>query len=381
MANEMDKLQAELDALVKSTKVGVSEDVEQAIKPKAKAKKPRTWLSADKDSAVGRVIGQDGGSYHIMPSASQIYHPKFRMAEFLVTRFRHCGGQGPTSSGKTYMFMQIGCQRGFDVYLFQCHERVVAEELRGSRGLEFKADGSGGTRFDYGIATMSLLAAAGRDKICADPGARKMAKVAGQSLNAAAAGRKVMLLVDEITLVQPGVQALLNGLLDATGYLTIPETGERVLRPKTWVFCCTCNPGYLGNRELQEALKDRLVMFDMQVDEKTEAQIIIETSQKWDLDPVTDMGLNCLQLIAAETRKLRKENSLPYDLGTRTLLQIEEIAQFMALVDNKGKMTSNVYYRAMQEVLMPKVGDPNVWESEIEGLDRAIQVGLSGISG
>ncbi|MGO1989806.1 AAA family ATPase, partial [Mammaliicoccus vitulinus] len=69
--------------------------------------------------------------------------------------------------------------------------------------------------------------------------------------------------IDEINMAKPETLPILNGVLDFRRALTNPFTGEVVQAKEGFSVIAAINVGYIGTLPMNEALKNRFVVLDI----------------------------------------------------------------------------------------------------------------------
>jgi len=228
---------------------------------------------------------------------------------------------GPAATGKTTAVRQLAEGCGATLYVQQAYRTLQVEDIRGTRGLK---DGS--TQFEPGTLTKSLLDDHG------------------------------YYFIDELNMAEGGILSLLNNLLDGSGEITIPETGERIVRKPSWRFFAACNSGYHATQELNQALVSRCVLIECEeFPPNVESEILRRN--------LPSLGDNADQiaLIAVAVREARANGDHNFDMCLRTCHQLAE--EFLHSGDLR---------EAFRLVVLPKIGDPLTFGAEREGLTRAV---------
>jgi len=230
---------------------------------------------------------------------------------------------GPAATGKTTAVKLLAKQREAVAYTQQCYRTLSVEEVRGTRGLNEK-----GTTFEPGPLTRSLL----------DPNG--------------------WYFLDEINMADPGILSLLNNLLDGTGVVTIPETGQVIPRSPNWRFFGAFNPGYVATSELNQALKSRCQVIECDfLPMEIEARLIAEKYSAMPKDTVAVVN------VAAAVRAARCNGDHDFDMCLRTCFQLWEVWQEIGDP-----------LEAFRQVVLPKIGDEGAFGPVREGLLRAVEM-------
>lgn len=228
---------------------------------------------------------------------------------------------GPAATGKTTAVRQLAEECGATLYVQQAYRTLQVEDIRGTRGLK---DGS--TQFEPGTLTKSLLDDHG------------------------------FYFLDELNMADAGILSLLNNLLDGSGEITIPETGDKIVRKNTWRFAAAINSGYVGTQELNQALVSRCVLIECEEFPPNVESEILRRS-------LPSLGDNADQiaLIAMAVREARANGDHNFDMCLRTCHQLAE-----------EYLYSGDLREAFRLIVLPKIGDPLTFGAEREGLIRAV---------
>lgn len=228
---------------------------------------------------------------------------------------------GPAATGKTTAVRQLSEECGAKLYVQQAYRSLQVEDIRGTRGLK-----NGSTQFEPGTLTKSLLDDHG------------------------------FYFLDEMNMADPGILSLLNNLLDGAGEITIPETGDRIVRKDSWRFFAACNAGYFATQELNQALVSRCVLIECDgFTPDVESEILRRNL------PTLGDHADEIVLIANAVREARANGDHNFDMCLRTSLQLA--TEFLHSGDLR---------EAFRVIVLPKIGDPLNFASERDGLTRAI---------
>jgi hypothetical protein len=234
--------------------------------------------------------------------------------------------QGVAASGKTYSVHQLADEAAMNLWPQQVYTSLPVEDIRGTRGLNEK-----GTTFEPGTLVRSLQ----------DP--------------------RGWYLMDEVNLGDPGIISLLNNLLDGSGFVSIPETGQKVHRPDHWRFFGTLNPGYVATRELSQALKSRCVVIDCDYfPPDIEAELIRRVCPG--LGDKTRVVVDICHII----RRSRDSGEHDFDMCLRTAWQLA------TRWDETGDLLNS-----LRQIVLPKIGDRFMCGPVREGLYQAVELLLS----
>lgn len=183
---------------------------------------------------------------------------------------------GPAGSGKTHTVVQVGQSLGLDVYSISVNEQTTKTDFLG-----------------YYDATSHLIRTAFRE----------------------AYEHGGMFILDEIDAANPNVLTVLNSAL-SNDFMTFPD--GLVHRNKRFYCVCTANTTgdevnvqYVGRNVLDAATLDRFIRVFFDYDDALENKLLTEEAKA----------------IRNVVRRHIKDNGLNDILSTRTLKQIDKLAQ------------------------------------------------------
>ncbi|OES45714.1 ATP-binding protein [Domibacillus iocasae] len=139
--------------------------------------------------------------------------------------------KGPTGSGKTKLSESLAAYFGQPVHSINCSVDLDAEAMLGFKTI---VETDGKTHIDF---------------------------VEGPVIQAMKNGH--LLYIDEINMAKPETLPILNGVLDYRRQITNPFTGEVVQAQPTFSVIAAVNEGYAGTAPMNEALKNRFIIFDI----------------------------------------------------------------------------------------------------------------------
>lgn len=139
--------------------------------------------------------------------------------------------KGPTGSGKTKLAESLAAQFGQPVHSINCSVDLDAEAMLGFKTIVEK---DGQTQIEF---------------------------VEGPVIQAMKNGH--LLYIDEINMAKPETLPILNGVLDYRRQFTNPFTGEVVTAKPSFTVMAAVNEGYAGTAPMNEALKNRFIVFDI----------------------------------------------------------------------------------------------------------------------
>jgi hypothetical protein len=271
-------------------------------------------------AVTNEKVALDNSAPASLPPVFATYYPRLRR---LATAGWPVLLVGPAATGKSTAVRQLAEECGATLYVQQAYRSLQVEDIRGTRGLK---DGS--TQFEPGVLTKSLLDANG------------------------------WYLLEEVNSADAGILVLLNNLLDGAGEMTIPETGERIVRKPGWRFFAACNPGYHGTQELNQALVSRCELVECEVfPPEVESEILRRHY------PALGKQADDIALIAMAVREARASGAHDFDMCLRTCQQLAE--EFLAA----GNLRE-----AFRLTVLPKIGDPLTFGPVRDGLYKAIDL-------
>ena len=164
-----------------------------------------------------------------------------------------------------------------------------------------------------------------------------------------------ILYIDEINMAKPETLPILNGVLDYRRQLTNPYTGEVIKAAPGFNVIAAINEGYAGTLPMNEALKNRFIVIE-----------------------VDYIDGDILKTVIKEQSKLQDEQLIQHiikfneDLRTMTKQgQIsEEAASIRALIDLSDLATVMPIERAVQRTIIDKLDD----EREQQAILNAIEL-------
>lgn len=157
---------------------------------------------------------------------------------------------GPTGTGKTWISMAMACQAKAHREDIQISAGTQEEDLEGKYIVDDRPDAKAPYRFVEGplLRAYSVIGCA--------------------------------VTIQEVGNASPGIAACLNKYLDGTSQVTV--NGKVYHRHPNFFAVLTSNPGYRGTEELNESLKGRFSI--IQVDKWTEEQyikVLSDHSSRW----------------------------------------------------------------------------------------------------
>lgn len=234
---------------------------------------------------------------------------------------------GPSSSGKTIAAYALAKRLGYDLVIQQGHRRVESEALIGSRSIVPGPNGHPVTGFDPGTLLHSL-------QLCK--------KAAG-----------VVFLIDEVNLIDPGMLACLNNILqrDEHSRLYVPEMERDFPRPNNWKFIGTMNPDYIGTHPLSQAFISRPVLLETPVMKRSEALKVLHLN--YPSVPAHRLAIvgHTMQVM----HQLRNQGRHDWDVDIRTMFQLLDY-WIIAEPNFSIGLGVNNYLTCVDAICGPKIG-------------------------
>ena len=232
--------------------------------------------------------------------------------------------KGPTGSGKTKLAETLSETIDRPMHQVNCSIDLDAESLLGFKTIQTNENGT-----------------------------QEIVFIDGPVIKAMKEGH--ILYIDEINMAKPETLPILNGVLDYRRKLTNPFTGEIINAAPGFNVIAAINEGYIGTLPMNEALKNRFVV--IQVD-------------YIDGDILSDVIKNQSQL--SDDKTIQKIINFNEDLRTMTKQgQIsEEAASIRALIDLSDLATVMPIERAIKRTIIDKLED----EREQQAILNAVEL-------
>ena len=150
-----------------------------------------------------------------------------------------------------------------------------------------------------------------------------------------------ILYIDEINMAKPETLPILNGVLDYRRQLTNPFTGEVIKAAPGFNVIAAINEGYVGTLPMNEALKNRFVVIQVDyIDGDILKDVIKQQSQLQD-----DAIIEQIIKFNEDLRTMSKQG------------QISEEASIRALIDLSDLITVMPIERAIKRTIIDKLED------------------------
>lgn len=232
--------------------------------------------------------------------------------------------KGPTGSGKTKLAETLSNALQKPMYQVNCSVDLDAESLLGFKTIKTN-----------------------------DEGQQEIVFIDGPVIKAMKEGH--ILYIDEINMAKPETLPVLNGVLDYRRQLTNPFTGEVINAAPGFNVIAAINEGYIGTLPMNEALKNRFVVIQVDyIDGNILGDVIRQQSQ------LTDENL-ISQIIKfnEDLRTMTKQGQIS-----------EEAASIRALIDLSDLATVMPIERAIQRTIIDKLED----EREQQAIINAVEL-------
>lgn len=164
-----------------------------------------------------------------------------------------------------------------------------------------------------------------------------------------------ILYIDEINMAKPETLPILNGVLDYRRQLTNPYTGEVIKAAPGFNVIAAINEGYVGTLPMNEALKNRFIVIEVDyIDGDILKTVIKEQSKLQDEQLIQD-----IVKFNEDLRTMTKQGQIS-----------EEAASIRALIDLSDLATVMPIERAVQRTIIDKLED----EREQQAILNAIEL-------
>ncbi|MBF7022125.1 ATP-binding protein [Staphylococcus kloosii] len=232
--------------------------------------------------------------------------------------------KGPTGSGKTKLAETLSETLDQPMYQVNCSVDLDAESLLGFKTIKTNDDGQ-----------------------------QEIVFIDGPVIKAMKEGH--ILYIDEINMAKPETLPVLNGVLDYRRKLTNPFTGEVINAAPGFNVIAAINEGYIGTLPMNEALKNRFVVIQVDyIDGNILGDVIRQQSQLQDEKLIT-------QIIKfnEDLRTMTKQGQIS-----------EEAASIRALIDLSDLATVMPIERAIKRTIIDKLED----EREQQAIINAVEL-------
>ena len=232
--------------------------------------------------------------------------------------------KGPTGSGKTKLAETLSQTLNIPMHQVNCSVDLDAESLLGFKTIKTSENGH-----------------------------QEIVFIDGPVIKAMKEGH--ILYIDEINMAKPETLPILNGVLDYRRQLTNPFTGEVIHAAEGFKVIAAINEGYVGTLPMNEALKNRFVVINVDyIDGETLHDVIREQSLLKD-----SQLIHQIIKFNEDLRTMTKQGQLS-----------EEAASIRALIDLSDLATVIPIERAIQRTIVDKLED----EREQQAVQNAIEL-------
>ncbi|OFV31192.1 hypothetical protein HMPREF3134_00195 [Staphylococcus sp. HMSC14D10] len=232
--------------------------------------------------------------------------------------------KGPTGSGKTKLAETLSAAVNTPMHQVNCSVDLDAESLLGFKTIKTNEQGQ-----------------------------QEIVFIDGPVIKAMREGHT--LYIDEINMAKPETLPILNGVLDYRRQLTNPFTGEVIKAAPGFNVIAAINEGYVGTLPMNEALKNRFVVIQVDyIDGEILKDVIKQQSQLQD-----DAIIEQIIKFNEDLRTMSKQGQIS-----------EEAANIRALIDLSDLITVMPIERAIQRTIIDKLED----EREQQAIKNAIEL-------
>ncbi|MCP8616150.1 AAA family ATPase [Salirhabdus salicampi] len=203
--------------------------------------------------------------------------------------------KGPTGSGKTKLAETLASTFHTPMHSINCSVDLDAESLLGFKTIQQK-DGFSSIEF-----------------------------VEGPVIQAMKNGH--ILYIDEINMARPETLPILNGVLDYRRTITNPFTNEVVKAHPDFRVIAAINEGYIGTTPLNEALKNRFVMFQVSYLTGEKLKQVIQSQTKLESAQLIQSMVQLAEDLIGEAKKGKLSEEAA---STRALLDACDLALYVS---------------------------------------------------
>ncbi|GAA0462972.1 MoxR family ATPase [Alkalibacillus silvisoli] len=203
--------------------------------------------------------------------------------------------KGPTGSGKTKLAETLSNLFNQPMFSVNCSVDLDAESFLGFKTINYDQEGQQQIDFIPGPLVQSME-------------------------------NGHFLYIDEVNMAKPETLPLINGALDYRRTLTNPLTNELIQAKEGFTVIAAINEGYIGTTRLNEALKNRFIVFDVSYIEGEQLKQLIENNTNLNDEQLTAqfIQLSTDLIEAAEQGKISEDGA-----SIRALLDACDLTSFI----------------------------------------------------
>ncbi|WP_050980522.1 AAA family ATPase [Alkalibacillus haloalkaliphilus] len=234
---------------------------------------------------------------HLKPDGGYIPYDRDLLTDAVVAlaQGKNILLKGPTGSGKTKLAETLANLFNQPMFSVNCSVDLDAESFLGFKTLDY--DENGKQQIDF---------------------------VPGPLVQSMEHGH--FLYIDEVNMAKPETLPLINGALDYRRTVTNPLTNALIQAKEGFTVIAAINEGYIGTTRLNEALKNRFIVFDVSYIEGQQLRYLIENNTNLEDEQLIQqfIQLSADLIEAAEQGKISEDAA-----SIRALLDACDLASFI----------------------------------------------------